>query len=194
MGLNAIAFSQLCVMNIRLKYILIILLVGNFAITAMYLFDMNSIVCEPCSPDEKCPPCATEFMQNVKRYYLIWNLVLILILSLLQLKRTKQNKPKYEYSSALASQLTTLINEVKKNISSESDMTYCYYNTPTELIAILNKFISEIENGNLNVIDDLAVEFAPTSSLQEHSMGNGWSDEYLIIAEEFDSIERIARK
>jgi hypothetical protein len=83
---------------------------------------------------------------------------------------------------------------VKVNITDNSDMTNCYYETPSELIQMLDKCISEIEQGNMKVIDDLAMEFAPTSSLQEHSMSNGWSDEYLIIAEEFDSVQRLAKK
>lgn len=105
-----------------------------------------------------------------------------------------RKKDKYQYSKALASQLISIINSVKRNVSENSDMTYCYYDTPAELIEVLDKFIMELENGNMNIIDNLSVEFAPTSSLQEHSMGNGWSDEYLIIAEEFDSIQRLAKK
>ncbi len=105
-----------------------------------------------------------------------------------------RKKDKYQYSKVLSSQLISLITQVKKNVSDNSDMTYCYYETPAELIEALDKFIVEFENGNMNVIEDLSVEFAPTSSLQEHSMGNDWSNEYLIIAEEFDSIQRLAKK
>jgi hypothetical protein len=99
-----------------------------------------------------------------------------------------RKKVKYQFSKALSFQIINLINRVKQNISVNSDMTYCYYETPNELIEVLNKFIFELENENMNVIDDLLSEFAPTSSLQEHSMSNGWIDEYLLIAEEFDSL------
>ena len=101
-----------------------------------------------------------------------------------------RKKDKYNYSPALAKRLIDIINEVKTYISDDSDMTYCYYETPKALIAVLDKYIQEIQNGNMKVIDELSVEFAVTSSLQEHSLGNGWSDEYLIIAEKFDRIER----
>ena len=104
-----------------------------------------------------------------------------------------QKKDKYRYSQSLALRLINLIIQVKKNVSNNSDMTYCYYETPTELIEVLDKFILELESGNMAVIDELSVEFAPTSSLQEHSMGNDWSDEYQIIAEEFDSIQRLVK-
>lgn len=105
-----------------------------------------------------------------------------------------RKKDKYQYSNALALQLICVIKRVKKNVSENSDMTYCHYETPAELIEALDKYIMELNNENMNVIDDLSVEFAPTSNLQEHSMGNGWSDEYLIIAEEFDSIQRLVKK
>ncbi len=101
---------------------------------------------------------------------------------------------KFYYSPSLAKRLIDIINQVKKHISSDSDMTYCYYDTPSDLIAMLDKCIIEIQKENMKVIDDVAIEFAVTSSLQEHSLGNGWSDEYLIIAEEFDKIERLIKK
>ncbi len=104
-----------------------------------------------------------------------------------------KKRNKYYYSTSLAKRLIDVINQVKRNIKPDSDMTYCYYTTPSELIAMLDNCILEIQNGNMKVIDDLSVEFTVTSSLQEHSLGNGWSDEYLIIAEEFDKIERLIK-
>ena len=101
---------------------------------------------------------------------------------------------KDNFSPDMATRLIAIINKVKSHISDVLDMTYCYYETPGELIQMLDKCISEIEQGNMNVIDDLAIEFAPTSSLQEHSLCNGWSDQYLIIAEEFDSIQMFQKK
>lgn len=105
-----------------------------------------------------------------------------------------RKKDKYQYSQVLASQLITVIKRIKVNIADNSDMTYCYYESPAQLIGVLDQYIEEIEQGNIKVIEDLAVEFAPTSSLQEHSLNNGWSDEYLKIAKEFDSIEKLAKK
>jgi hypothetical protein len=83
---------------------------------------------------------------------------------------------------------------VKEHITDNSDMTFCHFETPAELIQFLDMCISEIERSNLEIIDDLALEFAPTSSLQEHSLSNGWSDDYLIITEEFDSIQKLSKK
>ncbi len=104
-----------------------------------------------------------------------------------------RKKAKYKYSPAIAKRLIDIINEVKIYISDDSDMTYCYYETPKAFIIELNKYIQEIQKENMKVIDDLSVEFAVTGNLQEHSMGNGWSDEYLLIAEKFDEIERLIK-
>ena len=105
-----------------------------------------------------------------------------------------RKRDKYQFSNALITQLINLINRVKKNVSEDSDMTYCYYKTPKALIAKLDENIIALKNGNMEVVDDLAVDFAPTSSLQEHSLCNNWSDDFLIIAEEFDSIQRLMKK
>ena len=84
-----------------------------------------------------------------------------------------RKKDKYNYSPALAKQLIDIINEVKNYISDDSDMTHVYYETPKDFINVLDKYIQEIQKGKIKVIDDLSVEFTVTSSLQEHSLGNG---------------------
>jgi hypothetical protein len=104
-----------------------------------------------------------------------------------------RKKDKYNYSPALATRLIDIINEVKNCISDNSDMTFVYYETPKDFINVLDKYIQEIRKGNMKVIDDLSVEFAVTGSLQEHSLGNGWADEYLIIAKKFDKIKRLIK-
>lgn len=43
---------------------------------------------------------------------------------------------------------------------------------------------------NYNSFKSLFILFAPTGQFQEHSIANGWSDEYLILASEFDMISR----
>lgn len=104
-----------------------------------------------------------------------------------------RKKTKYNYSPEIAKRLIDIINDVKIYILDDSDMTYCYYETPKDFIIELDKYIQEIQRGNMKVIDDLSVEFAVTSSLQEHSMGNGWSDEFILIADKFDVIERLIK-
>lgn len=59
------------------------------------------------------------------------------------------------------------------------------------LLIVKDKLISELKTGNKQSLDEVSVHFAPTAAYQEHSMANGWSDEYLKIAEEFDHIKEM---
>ena len=61
-------------MNLKIK-ILSILVIVNLIIVGKYFFDKFSIQCEPCLPNESCPPCQTDYMANIWVYLIIWNLV-----------------------------------------------------------------------------------------------------------------------
>jgi hypothetical protein len=56
----------------------------------------------------------------------------------------------------------------------------------SEIVAILDQAIASLESGATWDRDEVKLLFAPTGALQETSMENGWSDEYLLLAAEFD--------
>ena len=60
--------------------------------------------------------------------------------------------------------------------------------TPEEVVQNLNAQISNIDKGVKVDTNSIAVEFAPTSTIQEISMSNNWSDEYLKLANEIDNL------
>src|SRR4030095_6088958 len=58
---------------------------------------------------------------------------------------------------------------------------------PSEVIAILERELKSLsESGQLHNKTELASLFAPTAELQEISMANGWSDEYILLSSDFD--------
>jgi hypothetical protein len=57
-----------------------------------------------------------------------------------------------------------------------------------EIVAILDRGIESLERGAELNRDDLKFLFAPTGPLQETSMDNGWSGEYLLLSAEFDRL------
>ena len=64
--------------------------------------------------------------------------------------------------------------------------------TPQEVAKNLKDQIERLERNEKIDTHLLEVEFAVTSTLQEISMTNGWSKEYLKLAAEFDEeIEKI---
>jgi hypothetical protein len=58
----------------------------------------------------------------------------------------------------------------------------------SEIVAHLNRGIESVERGSELNRDELKLLFAPTGALQETSMENGWSGEYLLLSAEFDGL------
>jgi hypothetical protein len=58
--------------------------------------------------------------------------------------------------------------------------------TPEEVAHDLARAISTIDAEKALARDKLRMHFAPTGAIQEIAMSNGWSDEYLKLAEQFD--------
>ena len=48
--------------------------------------------------------------------------------------------------------------------------------------------IEKIKFCDFDTLDKLNMEFAPTSTFQEISLSNGWADEYIKLAEQFDKL------
>jgi hypothetical protein len=60
------------------------------------------------------------------------------------------------------------------------------YDSVVEIVSILDRGIDSLQcSAELNR-NELILLFAPTGSLQETSMENGWVKEYLILSHEFD--------
>jgi hypothetical protein len=57
-----------------------------------------------------------------------------------------------------------------------------------EILAILDRGLEALRSGAVLNRDELKLLFAPTGALQETAMSNGWSDEYLLLAAEFDRL------
>lgn len=91
-------------------------------------------------------------------------------------------------------QLIDILLNIKEHIKDESDCVWIYYETPEQIRDEINKYILELENGNMQSLDEINIHFLPTAAYQEHSMSNGWSDEYIKLAGEFDSIYNALKK
>jgi hypothetical protein len=58
----------------------------------------------------------------------------------------------------------------------------------SEIVAVLDRGIESLVHGGELNRNELKLLFAPTGALQETSMDNGWSDEYLLLSAEFDRL------
>jgi len=65
---------------------------------------------------------------------------------------------------------------------------YSKWNTLEEAKKELLSYIERITKNDKTVYSDLHLFFAPTGTLQEFSMDNGWGEEYLTLAKTADDI------
>jgi len=90
--------------------------------------------------------------------------------------------------------LIEMLKLIKSRTGKDADTSWSSYDDPQEIREELDEYISKLTNGNEEVLDTLNLLFAPTSTFQELSIANDWSDEYLAMAEEFDKIFEKLRK
>ena len=88
----------------------------------------------------------------------------------------------------MINELIKIIELIKNKISDSSDVTWTQYETAKEFRDDLDRYVARLKINDKSCLEHLNVLFAPTGSLQEHSISNGWSDEYLRLAEQFDKI------
>ena len=91
-------------------------------------------------------------------------------------------------------ELIKLIEVIKNKISDSPDAAWTKYETAKEFRNDLERYITLLRVNDKDCLEDLKILFAPTASLQEHSISNGWSDEYLRLAEQFDKIYHRLKK
>ncbi|MFX3633579.1 MAG: hypothetical protein ACE3L7_24825 [Candidatus Pristimantibacillus sp.] len=85
--------------------------------------------------------------------------------------------------------LVDLLWEVRKLIDSpDTDVTWSNYRSVEEALSALNTYINRLNKGDKSVFSEIQLLFAPTGSLQEISISNGWSNEYIELSSRFDHI------
>lgn len=86
-----------------------------------------------------------------------------------------------------------ILKQIKAFIFQNTDTVWAGFDNADKFLEELNLDIEKIENCNFQTLEKINVEFMPTSTYQELSMSNGWSDKYLELSVEFDKIyERIS--
>jgi hypothetical protein len=93
-------------------------------------------------------------------------------------------------------ELLKLLEIIKSKITDDTDLMWTSYNSAEKLIAKIDLNSKLLENSNnQQSLEFFQHLFAPTGTFQEISMQNGWSDEYLKLASEFDTLyEKLINK
>ena len=76
----------------------------------------------------------------------------------------------------------------------ETDTVWAGYDNGKEFLVDLNTDIEKIKFCDFETLDKLNMEFAPTSTYQEISLSNGWADEFIKLAEQFDKLYEKIKK
>src|SRR6266487_3254055 len=92
------------------------------------------------------------------------------------------------HANRMTKDLIDIIEKVKRRITDNSDMVWTSYDNAKELRNELETYIEELQTGDLSCLEKLKTLFLPTATLQEHSISNGWTDEYMRLSENFDRL------
>lgn len=103
-----------------------------------------------------------------------------------KLKITKEGYTPYNWS--LFQEVANIVLAVKDKITDDSDVVWAGYNSPIELRTEIDDHLSLLQGGDYNALENIKVHFLPTCTFQEHSISNGWADEYMTLSERFDSL------
>lgn len=105
--------------------------------------------------------------------------------------RTSSNKiPFY----AEFQEIGKILETIKSYTTSETDTVWAGYDSGEAFLIDLNNDIERIKSIDFETLAKLEMEFGPTSTYQEISLLNGWGNEFLILAEQFDKLYGIITK
>ena len=87
-----------------------------------------------------------------------------------------------------------ILETIKGYTDKDTDTIWAAYDNADEFLTDLNADIEKIKFCDFATLDKLEMEFAPTSTYQEISLSNGWSKNFLELAEQFDKLKEKLKK
>ena len=97
-------------------------------------------------------------------------------------------KKKEEINLENMLEIIKLVEIIKSKITSDTDLMWTHYNSIEELITEIDFNSKLLEAKNDQGLEFFLMSFLPTGTFQEISIQNGWSEEYLKLAAQFDTI------
>jgi hypothetical protein len=89
-------------------------------------------------------------------------------------------------SNSSSQDLVDIIRHIYSKITNDTDVNYAGFDSPKELRAEIKNDLFELEKGNATILAKYNLWFAPTGKFGENVLSNGWEEEYLLLAEQFD--------
>ena len=89
--------------------------------------------------------------------------------------------------SSATVELVSILEDVEALLNDSEDSIWSDMEN-VKVLSIIRNSIASLKAARKAKIAKLYYLFLPTGPLQEISMANGWSDEYLVLAERFDDV------
>lgn len=91
----------------------------------------------------------------------------------------------------LFDQVVDILKTIKSLTKSDADTTYAGFDDATSFLEELDFDIAALLHCDFTMIDNIKIDFLPTSTYQELAMSNGWSNQYLRLSKEFDQLYKL---
>lgn len=82
--------------------------------------------------------------------------------------------------------IESIILTVLSKITDQTDVIWVGYDSPAQLRTEIELNLERVKSGDKEALQKFVTMFAPTSVFQELAISNGWHDEYMKLASEFD--------
>jgi len=99
-----------------------------------------------------------------------------------------------EFIEGLIKELISVLASVKEKITDDSDLMWTSYETPVALRDEIDRCIYHLQQNHKKILEEINFHFAPTGTFQEHSMANGWTEKYHVLAGRFDKLYELLNK
>ena len=80
------------------------------------------------------------------------------------------------------------LEKLSAKMKPDMDLFWSSYGSYEELMETLDEYKQALKNKDLSKLSELKFLFLATGDLQEIALSNGWGDEFLKLASEFDSL------
>lgn len=84
-----------------------------------------------------------------------------------------------------------ILKTIKSLTKPDADTTYAGFDDAAAFIEELDFDIAALLHCDFTMLDNIKIDFLPTSKYQELAMSNGWSNQYLRLSKEFDQLYKL---
>jgi len=81
-----------------------------------------------------------------------------------------------------------IIKNVNSRIDEQTNLIWTKYNRASDIKSELETDVKEFENGNIVKLEKYSLYFGPTGTFQEISIPNGWGEDFILMANQFDEL------